>query len=236
VKDGSKAHVRHPVVGAEEAQHVLISADTQAAIDAAVALIEPLLRPAETSEQPKAATVISTAHGSAREGGREVQPAEEQFQETIPALRGVMSADAGGNTAAVEQPTNAGTSWQMPSADAQAAAHSFGVPSATADPAAKLFVGQLPQEIAPATLEALFGHYGAVAECDVIRDKETGLGRGFAFLTMGSVAEAHAAVHALNGYLVAGKRLQVAFKVCITPACSRPVWWSMWRVMHFHCW
>jgi RNA recognition motif-containing protein len=74
-------------------------------------------------------------------------------------------------------------------------------------------VGQLPQEIAPATLSALFGHYGTVVECDVVRDSEMGVGKGFAFLTMGSSAEAATAMHSLNGYLVAGKRLQVAVKV-----------------------
>jgi RNA recognition motif-containing protein len=87
------------------------------------------------------------------------------------------------------------------------------LPAGSADPAARLFVGQLPQEIAPATLSALFGHYGTVVECDVVRDSEMGVGKGFAFLTMGSSAEAATAMHSLNGYLVAGKRLQVAVKV-----------------------
>ena len=96
-----------------------------------------------------------------------------------------------------------------PATDLAGAGTLYGPP----DPAAKLFVGQLPQDISAATLRALFEQYGSVEECDVIKDRETGAGRGFAFVAMSGAAEAQAAMRALDGFPLGGKRLQVAPKV-----------------------
>lgn len=86
--------------------------------------------------------------------------------------------------------------------------------------AATLFVGHLPNELAPGTLERLFEQCGVVTECAVIRDKETGRGKGFAFVTMGSDEEAQAAVHTLDGFMLQGRRMRVAPKVCLHGASS----------------
>jgi RNA recognition motif-containing protein len=89
-------------------------------------------------------------------------------------------------------------------------AHAAPLPRSSAT---TLFVGQLPPEIAAPTLEALFGQFGAVVECAIIRDKVTHVGKGFAFVSMATVEQAQAAMHALHGYTVAGRRLCVAVKV-----------------------
>lgn len=81
------------------------------------------------------------------------------------------------------------------------------------DPACTLFVGQVPVEVERMTLEALFAQHGTVVECAVIKDKETRVSKGYAFVTMSGAHEATAAMHALDGFLLAGRRLKVAPKV-----------------------
>ena len=82
-----------------------------------------------------------------------------------------------------------------------------------ADPSCTLFVGQLPAEIEEAALHALFTTHGTVSDVAVIRDKETRVGKGFAFVTLSAPHEAQAALHSLDGYMMAGRRLRVAPKV-----------------------
>ena len=91
-----------------------------------------------------------------------------------------------------------------------------------------LFVGQLPHDIANNTLERLFAQCGAVTNCAVIRDKESGRGKGFAFVTMATDEEAQAAEHTLDGFMLQGRRLRVAPKVChlLSLLCSSCVWCS----------
>ena len=50
----------------------------------------------------------------------------------------------------------------------------------------KLYVGNLSFETSDAQLEELFGKAGKVESVRVMRDTETGRGRGFAFVEMAS--------------------------------------------------
>ena len=47
----------------------------------------------------------------------------------------------------------------------------------------KLFVGGIAQETTEETLKNYFGRYGGVKESKIIRDRNTGNGRGFGFVT-----------------------------------------------------
>ncbi|MEK6606781.1 MAG: RNA-binding protein [Myxococcota bacterium] len=74
----------------------------------------------------------------------------------------------------------------------------------------KLYVGNLSYNT---TEESLRTHFGAdgrqVQEVAVVTDRMTGRPRGFAFVTMGTQADADAAVQALDGRELDGRTLKV---------------------------
>ncbi len=75
----------------------------------------------------------------------------------------------------------------------------------------RLYVGNLPFSMDEAQLRALFAEGGRrVGAVKLITDRETGRPRGFAFVEMGSEAEAAAAIQALNGREVARRVLTVS--------------------------
>lgn len=74
----------------------------------------------------------------------------------------------------------------------------------------KLFIGNLSFNLSEVELEELFAEYGTVVSCSVPTDRDTGRKRGFAFIEMGSQAEAEAAIKGLNGREVAGRQLNVS--------------------------
>ena len=74
----------------------------------------------------------------------------------------------------------------------------------------KLYVGNLSYESTEASLRNAFGAEGRqVREVAVIMDRETGRPRGFAFVQMGSEADAKSAIAALDGQTVGGRTLRV---------------------------
>ncbi|MGE0591599.1 MAG: RNA recognition motif domain-containing protein [Vicinamibacterales bacterium] len=73
----------------------------------------------------------------------------------------------------------------------------------------KLFVGNLPYQAAEDELRDLFGEAGAVETVTVMRDRETGRARGFAFVEMASDEDAQNAITRLNGYQLGGRALTV---------------------------
>ena len=75
--------------------------------------------------------------------------------------------------------------------------------------AAKLYVGNLTYEVTDSTLEAMFAPFGTVQSAQVIMDRDTGRSKGFGFVEMGSSQEAQAAIDAMNGKEVDGRKLTV---------------------------
>jgi len=73
----------------------------------------------------------------------------------------------------------------------------------------KLYVGNLAFSTTESELRDLFSQYGTVAEVFIAMDKFSGRSRGFAFVTMGSDAEAKAAITGVNGKNVGGRDLAV---------------------------
>jgi cold-inducible RNA-binding protein len=74
----------------------------------------------------------------------------------------------------------------------------------------KLYVGNLSYDSNEASLRAAFEADGRqVKEVAVIMDRETGRPRGFAFVQMGSEADAKAAIAALDGKQMDGRALRV---------------------------
>jgi cold-inducible RNA-binding protein len=72
-----------------------------------------------------------------------------------------------------------------------------------------VFVGNLSYETSEGELEALFSAYGAVERVTVVRDRESGQARGFAFVEMTNANEAAMAIQAINGREVNGRAINV---------------------------
>lgn len=73
----------------------------------------------------------------------------------------------------------------------------------------KMFVGGLPYEMTELQLSELFKACGQVVSAKVIKDRDTGLSKGFGFVEMGTDAEAAAAIAKLNSCTVGTRRIIV---------------------------
>jgi RNA recognition motif-containing protein len=75
--------------------------------------------------------------------------------------------------------------------------------------AKKLFVGNLPWSATNDDLQQAFSQHGAVTSATILTDKMTGRSRGFGFVEMENDAEAEAAIAALNGTDMGGRKIIV---------------------------
>ena len=73
----------------------------------------------------------------------------------------------------------------------------------------RLFVGNLPFSVGDDELESAFAAHGTVVSAVVICDRESGRSRGFGFVEMETEEMAEAAVSALDGFEMDGRRLRV---------------------------
>lgn len=73
----------------------------------------------------------------------------------------------------------------------------------------RLYVGNLPYSTTEEQLTELFSRAGAVDSVRVMRDMATGRARGFAFVQMGTDAEARKAITELHEYQLEGRALVV---------------------------
>ena len=73
----------------------------------------------------------------------------------------------------------------------------------------KLYVGNMSYDTTEEQLRTMFAEAGAVVSVDVIKDRDTRAPKGFAFITMGSQADATNAITMFNGKEVNGRPLTV---------------------------
>lgn len=73
----------------------------------------------------------------------------------------------------------------------------------------KLYVGNLSFDTLEGELHDLFATMGNVVSCELVVDRFTNKPRGFAFVEMGSQAEADKAIAELNGKEFQGRALRV---------------------------
>ncbi len=73
----------------------------------------------------------------------------------------------------------------------------------------KLYIGNLPFSATDADLREVFGQHGTVTDAIVMMDRTTGRSRGFGFITMSTSEEGHAAITALSGADLGGRKLTV---------------------------
>ncbi len=72
-----------------------------------------------------------------------------------------------------------------------------------------IFVGNLDFGATEEQIRSLFEAYGAVDRVSLMRDRDTGRSRGFAFVEMTNAAEADKAIAGLNGTNLGGRALNV---------------------------
>ncbi len=73
----------------------------------------------------------------------------------------------------------------------------------------KLYVGNLPYTATEDELRDLFAQAGTVTSVAIIKDRDTGRSKGFAFVEMSSQAEAEKAIQTFNGYMMNNRPLKV---------------------------
>jgi RNA recognition motif-containing protein len=72
-----------------------------------------------------------------------------------------------------------------------------------------IYVGNLSPEITEEDLQQAFEAFGKVESANVIKDKFSGVSRGFGFVEMPAKAEGQAAIEGLNGKELKGQTLNV---------------------------
>ena len=73
----------------------------------------------------------------------------------------------------------------------------------------KLYVGNLSFSTTEDDLRALFAKAGTVDAVALIKDRDTGSSKGFAFVTMTAQSEAEAAIKMFNGYTLGNREIKV---------------------------
>lgn len=73
-----------------------------------------------------------------------------------------------------------------------------------------IYVSNLSYNSTEESLQELFSKFGTVNSAKIIKDRFTGLGRGFAFVEMASSDEGNNAISGLNGKEVEGRLMQVS--------------------------
>ena len=73
----------------------------------------------------------------------------------------------------------------------------------------RLYVGNLPYEVTEQKLHELFSQAGEIARVDVITDKFSGQGKGFAFVEMADDTATEEAINRFNGYSLDDREIAV---------------------------
>ena len=73
----------------------------------------------------------------------------------------------------------------------------------------KVYVGNLASTTTDEQFSQLVAAFGKPTSAEVVKDKQTGQARGFAFVEFTSEAEAKAAIAGLDGKEVDGRKLKV---------------------------
>jgi RNA recognition motif-containing protein len=73
----------------------------------------------------------------------------------------------------------------------------------------RIYVGNLSFNTSEQELNDLFAEHGTVESVSIITDRMTGRSRGFGFVSMPNDTEARAAMTALEGFDLGGRKLRV---------------------------
>ncbi len=72
-----------------------------------------------------------------------------------------------------------------------------------------MYVGNLSYDATDSDIRELFEAHGSVTDVFIVKDRESGRPRGFAFVSMGTPEEMNAAIEGLNGEEFLGRPLTI---------------------------
>ena len=73
----------------------------------------------------------------------------------------------------------------------------------------RIYVGNLAKSTTEAEIKTLFEQAGQVTMVDLVKDRDSGMSKGFAFVNMPTQAEADKAISMFNAYSLAGNAIKV---------------------------
>lgn len=73
----------------------------------------------------------------------------------------------------------------------------------------RIYVGNLAKSTTEAEIKTLFEQAGTVTTVDLVKDRDSGKSKGFAFVSMTDQAEADKAISMFNAYSLAGNEIKV---------------------------
>ena len=73
----------------------------------------------------------------------------------------------------------------------------------------RVYVGNLNKSTTQDEINTLFAQAGTVSSVDLVKDKGTGMSKGFAFVSMPTQADADKAISMFNDYAMAENKLKV---------------------------
>jgi cold-inducible RNA-binding protein len=73
----------------------------------------------------------------------------------------------------------------------------------------RIYVGNLNKSTTQDEINTLFAQAGTVSSVELVKDKGTGLSKGFAFVAMPTQADADKAISMFNDYALADNKLKV---------------------------
>jgi RNA recognition motif-containing protein len=73
----------------------------------------------------------------------------------------------------------------------------------------RIYVGNLAKSTTEAEINTLFAQAGVVTSVDLVKDKGTGMSKGFAFVSMPEQAEAEKAISMFDAYSLADNEIKV---------------------------
>ena len=85
-------------------------------------------------------------------------------------------------------------------------------PTKEGPPGCNLFIYHTPPTWGDDQITAAFAPYGKIVSATIMKNKATGLSKGFGFVSFDNTTSANNAIAAMNGYEVDGKRLKVEIK------------------------
>jgi RNA recognition motif-containing protein len=73
----------------------------------------------------------------------------------------------------------------------------------------RIYVGNLSKSTPEDEIKTLFEKAGEVTSVELVKDRESGLSKGFAFVNMTAQTEADKAISMYNAYILTGNELKV---------------------------